>query len=303
MMITIPTTRLLDWCFLMALVVMFGSAFLLTKIAVQEIPPMLVVAGRIVIGALILLVLALWQGERFASLKSCWKIIVVLAITGNCVPFFLITWGQQYVDSGLAGILMAMMPLSTILLAHFFVSGEHITANKLFGFLVGFAGVVILMLPQINSDAQYHWLHLVAMLSILSGAISYAINSVVAHQLPKMSLTLLSAGVLLAASVMILPIAIWSTYGWKPDVSNSSLLALLVLGLFPSGLATIIYFSLIRRAGAAFMSQTNYLIPLWAVFMGVAFGHEHISLNALIALTVILSGIALAQTKSQTQQT
>ena len=290
--------RLLDWCFLLALVVMFGSAFLLTKIAVQEIPPVLVVAGRIVIGALILCMLAMWQGQSFSSLIAYWKIIIVLALTGNCVPFFLITWGQQYVDSGLAGILMAMMPLSTILLAHFFVSGEAITANKLIGFVVGFVGVVILMLPQINADTQYQWLHLLAMLSILCGAISYAINSVIAHQLPNISLTLLSSGVLIAASVLILPISIWSSYGWIPDVSNSALLALLILGLFPSGIATIVYFSLIRRAGAAFMSQTNYLIPLWAVFIGVVFGHEYISLNAMIALAVILSGIALAQRKS-----
>jgi len=290
--------RLLDWCFLLALVVMFGSAFLLTKIAVQDIPPVLVVAGRIVIGALILCMLAMWQGQSFSSLIAYWKIIIVLALTGNCVPFFLITWGQQYVDSGLAGILMAMMPLSTILLAHFFVSGEAITANKLIGFVVGFVGVVILMLPQINADTQYQWLHLLAMLSILCGAISYAINSVIAHQLRNISLTLLSSGVLIAASVLILPISIWSSYGWIPDVSNSALLALLILGLFPSGIATIVYFSLIRRAGAAFMSQTNYLIPLWAVFIGVVFGHEYISLNAMIALAVILSGIALAQRKS-----
>jgi len=290
--------RLLDWCFLLALVVMFGSAFLLTKIAVQDIPPVLVVAGRIVIGALILCMLAMWQGQSFSSLIAYWKIIIVLALTGNCVPFFLITWGQQYVDSGLAGILMAMMPLSTILLAHFFVSGEAITANKLIGFVVGFVGVVILMLPQINADTQYQWLHLLAMLSILCGAISYAINSVIAHQLPNISLTLLSSGVLMAASVLILPISIWSSYGWIPDVSNSALLALLILGLFPSGIATIVYFSLIRRAGAAFMSQTNYLIPLWAVFIGVVFGYEYISLNAMIALAVILSGIALAQRKS-----
>ena len=293
-----PNARLLDWCLLLALVVMFGSAFLLTKIAVQDIPPVLVVAGRIVIGALILCMITIWQGESFSSLMAYWKIIFVLALTGNCVPFFLITWGQQYVDSGLAGILMAMMPLSTILLAHFFVKGEAITVNKTLGFVVGFAGVVILMLPQINADMKYHWLHLLAMLSILSGAVSYAINSVIAHHLPKISLTLLSSGVLIAASVLILPISIWSIYGWTPDVSSSSLFALLILGLFPSGIATIVYFSLIRRAGAAFMSQTNYLIPLWAVFMGVVFGHEHINVNAIIALAVILSGIALAQRKS-----
>jgi drug/metabolite transporter (DMT)-like permease len=115
------TSRLLDWLALLALVAMFGSAFLLTKIAVQEIPPLMVVAGRIVIGAILLLVIAYAQGDRLSTLKPYWPILLALALTGNCIPFFVITWGQQYVDSSLAGILMAMMPLTTVVLAHFFV--------------------------------------------------------------------------------------------------------------------------------------------------------------------------------------
>ena len=96
----------------------------------------------------------------------------------NCLPFFVITWGQQYVDSSLAGILMAMMPLTTVVLAHFFVRGERITRNKIIGFLLGFAGVIILMQPDLLLTSGLNLLQLVAMLSILSGAISYAVNSV-----------------------------------------------------------------------------------------------------------------------------
>ena len=288
--------RLLDWLGLVALVIMFGSAFLLTKIAVQEIPPLLVVAGRIVIGALILIAISIAQRERFRDLLPYWPLLLLLALTGNCLPFFVITWGQQYVDSGLAGILMAMMPLTTVVLAHFFVRGEHITRNKVIGFLLGFVGVIILMQPDLMLSSGMNWIQLIAMLSILSGAISYAVNSILAHSLPKISLSLISSGVLIIASLVIVPIAlIQGAEEWQPSTSFASLSSVVLLGLFPSGLATIIYFRVIRHAGPAFLSQINYLIPVWAVLMGVVFGGELLTVHVLLALVVILTGIWIAQ--------
>ena len=292
------SSRIFDWLALLALVAMFGSAFLLTKIAVQEVPPVMVVAGRIIIGAILLLIIAYAQGERLSTLKPYWSILLALALTGNCIPFFVITWGQQYVDSSLAGILMAMMPLTTVVLAHFFVSGERITNNKVVGFLLGFAGVVILMQPELSVTTQLDWLHLSAMLLILLGAISYAANSVIAHALPKISLPLISAGVLLAASVVIIPLSLPEGFEWVAQTSSAAMWSVILLGIFPSGLATIIYFSVIRHAGPAFLSQINYLIPVWAVLLGVIFGGEKLTINALIALVVILLGIAIAQKNS-----
>ncbi|MDW3094433.1 MAG: EamA family transporter [Gammaproteobacteria bacterium] len=289
------SSRLFDWFALFALVAMFGSAFLLTKIAVQEVPPVMVVAGRIVIGALLLLIISYSQGERISALKPYWPILLALALTGNCIPFFVITWGQQYVDSSLAGILMAMMPLTTVVLAHFFVQGERITKNKLIGFLLGFFGVVILMQPELLVSSDFDWLHLVAMFFILTGAISYAANSIIAHSLPKISLSLISAGVLLMASFVIIPLSVSQGFSWVAETSPAAIWSVILLGVFPSGLATIIYFSVIRRAGAAFLSQINYLIPVWAVLLGILFGGEQMTLNAIVALVVILSGIAIAQ--------
>jgi len=274
---------------------MFGSAFFLTRVAVQEVPPVMVVAGRIVIGALLLLIIAYAQGEKLSSLRPYWPILIILALTGNCIPFFVITWGQQYVDSGLAGILMAMMPLTTVVLAHFFVRGEQMTKNKTIGFLLGFMGVVILMRPELFLKNDLDWIHITAMLLILSGAVSYAANSVIAHSLPKISLSLISAGVLLAASFMIIPISILQEFTWVNTVSVSAVWAVIMLGIFPSGLATIIYFRVIRHAGPAFLSQINYLIPVWAVFLGVIFGGEMMAINSVIALILILAGIAIAQ--------
>lgn len=283
------------WLGLFALVAMFGSAFLLTKIAVEDIPPVMVTAGRIVIGAILLLLIAYAQGERLADLKGIWSLLLVLALTGNCLPFFVIAWGQQYVDSGLAGILMAMMPLTTVALAHFFVDTEKITKNKVAGFLLGFSGVVILMLPEFSAYSGFDWIRLIGMLSILGGAVSYALNSIVAYALPNISLCLISAGVLLMASVVIVPLSLLEGWRWIDNVSSSSLWAVGLLGIFPGGLATIVYFSVIRHAGPAFLSQINYLIPVWAVILGVVLAGEQLTIHALAALAVILTGIAIAQ--------
>ena len=143
------TYRPTAWLGLLTLVVMFGSAFLLTKIALNDMPPLTVVTWRIVVAALTLWCIVLYQRKAISELLPYWKIFLLLALTGNCVPFFLIAWGQQYVDSGLAGILMAMMPLVTIILAHFFVVNERITLNKAIGFGLGFIGILILMRPEL----------------------------------------------------------------------------------------------------------------------------------------------------------
>ena len=235
------TNKLIDWLGLLALVVMFGSAFLLTKIAVHEIPPLVVVAGRILIGAILLFVMSYMQGERLQSLLPYWPLLFFLALTGNCLPFFVITWGQQYVDSSLAGILMAMMPLTTVVLAHFFVRGERITRNKIIGFLLGFAGVIILMQPDLVLTSGLNLLQLVAMLSILSGAISYAVNSILAHSLPKISLSLISAGVLLMASVIILPLSLTQGMDWWQDSSWRSISSVILLGLFPNEIESVLW--------------------------------------------------------------
>lgn len=292
--------KIFDWLGLLALVVMFGSAFLLTKIAVHEIPPLVVVAGRIVVGAVLLIIISYMQGEQFRELLPYWPLLFLLALTGNCLPFFVITWGQQFVDSGLAGILMAMMPLTTVVLAHFFVRGELITRNKVIGFLLGFAGVIILMQPDLVVSSGMKLIQLLAMLAILGGAISYAVNSILAHSLPKISLSLISAGVLLMASLLIVPISLTQGIGWLQNSSLQSIGSVILLGLFPSGLATIIYFRVIRHAGPAFLSQINYLIPVWAVMMGILFGGERLTIHAIVALVVILMGIAIAQHNRKT---
>ncbi len=290
-----PPAKPLDWLGLVALVIMFGSAFMLTKLAVQEYPPAIVTAGRIIIAAVILLPIAWLRGESFGFLRDTWLLIIALAVTGNCLPFYLISWGQQTVSSSTAGILMAVMPLATILLAHFFVAGERLTTNRVIGFLLGFLGILILLGPAALAELEGSTNVVIAMLVILAGALCYAINTILAKRLPNASFVAISAAVMVAAGLLMLPTLMTSDNEWVIELHSIEFLSLVILGVFPTALAAMVYFAVIARTGPSFLSQINYLIPVWAVFMGIAFLHEAVSMNAFIALAVILLGIAFAQ--------
>ena len=289
----------LDWLGMIALVIMFGSAFMLTKISVQDYPPSVVTAGRIIIAAVVLIFFSTVRRDSFSFIKNHWLLLIALAFFGNCLPFYLISWGQQTVESGIAGILMAIMPLTTIVLAHFFVVGEKLTTNRVIGFLLGFIGIVVLFGPSAIANIETDIDKLIAKLAILLGAVSYAINTIIAKRLPNESFVALSAAVLSIASIMMLPAMFIPDQTWQLTVNSIEFASLLLLGIFPTAIATVIYFAVIARVGPSFLSQINYLIPVWAVIIGVLFLNEKIGLNAIIALIIILAGIAIAQRKRQ----
>lgn len=288
----------LDWLGLIALVIMFGSAFMFTKLAVQEFSPAIVAAGRIIIAAIVLLLIALLRKESFGFLRNTWLLIIALAITGDCLPFYLISWGQQTVDSSIAGILMAVVPLTTIVLAHFFVVGEPLTTNRVVGFLLGFLGIIVLLGPAALAKFESGANVVISMLAILGGAISYAINTILAKRLPNESFLAISTAVLVIASLIMLPILLVSNDAWIIKPGRIEFISLVLLGVFPTALATIVYFAVIARVGPSFLSQINYLIPVWAVLMGIVFLNEFIGIKEYIALAIILLGIAVAQRRN-----
>ena len=287
---------LTHWLLLLALVAMWGSSFLFTKIAVAAIAPASVVAGRLVLGAAVLLGLV-WLSRRSLPRDArSWGFFALMALFGNGLPFLLIAWGQQRIDSGLAGILMAVMPLSTLLLAHFFVAGEGMTRAKAAGFLLGFAGIVVLMGPAALLELQGGGTALVSELAVLGGAVCYAINSIIARRRPEGHALVAAAGVMLLASLAMLPAAAVLEGFAVPELAPLPAAAVGFLGLVSTALATVVFFKLIALAGPSFLSLINYLIPLWAVLIGMIFLAESPDWGALAALALILTGIALSET-------
>jgi len=225
-----------------------------------------------------------------------WLRFALLACVGNAIPFVAISWGQQRVASGLAGILMAVMPLATLLLAHRFVPGERMTRRKAAGFAVGFAGVVVLTgedaLARLGGDPSDIARHL----AILGGALCYAINTILARRMPPLHPLVSSAGVMLMASGVMVPAALVFDAPWTLAPSALSLASAVWLGLVATGVATVLYFQIVSTAGPTFLSLMNYVIPAVAFAVGIALLGEPFEWRAVLALALILSGLYTSQT-------
>jgi len=290
-----------DWALLLALTVMWGSAFLLTKVAVASLPPGWVVTGRLLLAAALLLPLAAWRGELRRIGRRSWAYLTLIAILGNVLPFWLITWGQRSIDSGLSGILMAVMPLVVLALADRFVPGEHLTPRRLVGFTLGLAGVAVLLGPE-AIQAQPAAAGgatpgaLAAMLAVLGGAACYAVSAILARLRPAQGALPTAARVTLLAALMALPItaAVEGPLLRAPTWTETTAVA--GLGVFSTATAAVVYFRLIASAGPSFAAQLNYLIPIWAVAMGALFLGESPRLTHLYGLALILGGILIAAT-------
>jgi drug/metabolite transporter (DMT)-like permease len=289
------------WAMLLALTAMWGSAFALTKVAVGGFPPGWLVAGRLALAAALLLPLAAWCGDILPRGRRAWVFLALISVMGNVVPFWLIAWGQRGIDSGLSGILMAIMPLAVLSLAHLFVPGEALTRRRLGGFALGFAGVAVLLGPEaLRSEAAPASPGapepLPAMLCMLGGALCYAVSAILTRLRPAHDALPSAALVTLLAALMTLPLAAAVDPAPLRLPTADETAALLGLGVFSTAAAAVVYFRLIASAGPSFAAQLNYLIPLWAVATGVLFLGESPRPNHLYGLALILAGILIAAT-------
>jgi drug/metabolite transporter (DMT)-like permease len=284
--------RKFGWLFLLSLI--WSSSFMAIKVGVGSIPPVTLAACRVLVAAIVLYGFVRLQGAELPRGVRFWTYCVLIGVIGNGLPFTLINWGEEHVDSGLAAILMSIMPLSTVVLAHFFADGERMTRAKLAGVVIGFAGVVILVGPEalkgLGGDA---W----RQLAVAGGAFSYGVAMVLARNMPPAPLVARSAAVMIVASVVMVPLALALDAPWRLRPDDAALIAALYLGLFPTAIATIIFFHLVQTAGPSMVAFVNYLIPVLGVGWGAMVLDERVTAEALVALVVILAGIAIAQVR------
>jgi drug/metabolite transporter (DMT)-like permease len=275
---------------------MWGSAFALTRAAVEQLPPAWVVQGRLAVGALLLVAWWWLSGRGWPRGGRLWLFFFLIALFGNVIPFVLIAWGQQTIDSGLAGILMAVMPLFTLVLAHFAIPGERLDATRLAGFVVGLMGVAVLLGPDIALGGTADRDLAVAALAVLAGAFCYAVSAVLSRLRPSSDVVSSAmATTLLGAVVMTAAVQPATGVDRLADAPVTALAAVALLGLFSTAIAAVIYFRLIERAGPGFVSQLNYLIPVWAVILGAVLFGERPSSSDYLAMIIILLGIAVSQ--------
>jgi len=286
----------INWILLLLLSAIWGGAFTLNKFALEMYTPEILVTGRLLIASLILVIFVLIYFKKVEIKISDWKYYTFMSLVGIVAPFLLISYGQMGIDSSLAGILMSTMPISTLILSHFFLDDEQMTKKKIIGFLIAFTGVIILIMPGKNILETSFLDGLSSELMVISGAILYSFAAIYGKKYKITNPLHASTGVTLySALIMIIYL------GFNPSIIPVSagdinyILAVFILGVFCTAIATIIYFQILQSSGATFISMMNYLIPVWAILFGVIFFDEAALWNYFFGLIVIIFGIQLSQ--------
>jgi len=273
---------------LLALSAIWGSSFMWIKIGVRELSPATLVLGRVGIGALTLVpVVLVAYGARRAlvELRRYWRPLFIVGALNVTLPFWLLSWGETRIDSGLAAIIQAVAPIFLAVLALLFVPSERVTGWRLVGLLVGFAGVGLLVGVQKGGDV-------LAALAVALAALCYAGGILYAgRRLSGVQPMLIALGTTIAATVLILPSGIAEAPGSMP--SAETIAAVLVLGVVCSAIAYILYYAIMAGAGASRAILITYLVPAVAVFYGTVFLGEPVTVSAVAGLALILGGVAL----------
>ena len=293
-------TRTLNWVMLTALGFIWGGSFLGVEISLAGFGPITVAASRVTIAAVTLLTYAYIFGEGLPKISSkedkrIWLHCLGMAIFTNALPFSLLSWGQQTVTSGFAGVSMALVPLFVLPLSHKFVPGEKLSRAKVTGFLFGFLGVVLLIGGEkIFTNQSFSPIVLLAQIACVTASCCYAIGSVITKLCPPVSTVSYASCGLMLASFMLIPTALWFE-GIPQSPNNLAIASILYLALFPTAIATILLTILVRRAGPPFLSLVNYQVPIWAVVLGVIVLGEALPGHFLAAFSIILAGVYISQ--------
>jgi drug/metabolite transporter (DMT)-like permease len=264
------------------------------KIAVQEIGPITLVAFRALFGLLFGIAVILVQRVQLPRHFKAWFPLLLLGLTNVAIPFFLISWGEQSIDSAVASILDATVPLFTIVIAHYLLHDDKMTLPKVLGLLIGFGGVVILMSKDIGASTG----SALGQVAVILASAFYAGSAVLARKTTEDTPGILrSAGPLVSATAVM-----WlATFLVERPVEIPQLgitwVALLFLGIIGSGFAFVLAYYLIHEIGPTRTSMVSYLFPLGGVVLGVTFLHEQLTWQLVAGAMLIIASLAVANWK------
>ena len=286
------------WLMLAILVIFWGSSFALTKLAVQTQSPEWTVAIRLAVGAALSWAIMAWQGYNIPQTWRDWKWFIWLGAVGSLIPFLLISWGTQYISSGIAGILMAVIPLFIALAGHFFLKDEPLTPIRLTGLLIGFSGLIVILSPAVTDGLPNGLTPFIAQLAVLLAALSYGTQAITARLSPPMHPLQKATGTLVTGAIGAILIAIFLDFDGISSITVKGFWLAALLGIFSTALAGIALFYLLEKAGAGFAALSNYLLSPFALFAGILFMAEPFHWRAITGLVIILVGIAMSERKS-----
>ncbi len=277
------------WVLLIVLSLVWGGSFFFAEVALAQIPPFTLVLLRVSIAAITLIFIAYLTGLRLPKDTKSWRSYFIMGALNNCIPFSLIFWGQLTIASGLAAIFNATTPLFTVVLAHFLTTDENLTRARMFGVVCGIVGVAIMIGPELLGQLG---INIIAQLAVLIAAISYGFAGIYGRRFASQPPVITAAGQLSASSIILFPVVAsleFSTPQKVPD--GTTIAAVAALALLSTALAYVLYFRILKIAGATNLLLVTFLIPVSAVALGVLVLDEQIKIIHVAGMAFIAAGL------------
>jgi len=285
-----------DWLLLLALGIMWGTSYAFIKLGVETLPTFTLIATRLAIGLGLLTTVVLVAREPIPRSPRIYLHLAVMAAINIVIPFSLITWAELSVDSAIAAILNGAVPLIVIVLAALTFHDEPITLNRLVGVVVGYVGVIVLVLPGLV--AAVGGTEFTGELALIGSTVAYAIGAVYSRKnirgmRPMIPAVFQVGFAFLMVSVLALAFENPFAVAWNLD----AVVAVLWLGLLGSGFAYLLMFRLLARIGATATSQLAYLLPVVGIVTGALMFGETIDARVAVGTALILGGVALVNSR------
>ena len=279
--------KIIDYVLLIILALIWSSAFFNIKIATYSYGPVTIAFLRIVFGAIPVIGLCLFKKIKIEAFSKDWYWFAVIGMINLVIPFFLIAYGVQKVQSNLAAILMASTPLSATVLAHFFTDNEKINLIKLLGVLIGFSGIVFLFSDNILINEN----NFISALIIFFASTFYVIGGLLTIKISNKKNENVTASILIWGTIFLIPITAYTEQPWNLNPSLESTISVIYLGIVATGFAWLLRFRILKNNGLVFQAQVAYLIPIFGIILGYIFLNELITPKVVVAVVAIIVGI------------
>ncbi len=272
------------------LALLWGSSYLFVRIAVQEIPPVTLIAIRVSVAAALLLTVMAWQNVNLPHDIGTWGNLLVQAFLNSIGAWTLLAWGQQFIDSGLASVLNSTSPIFVFLITFFVTRHEATNPLRLVGACLGILGVVLVIGPNVLAGLGQQ---VAGQCAALVGAMMYACAAIFGKRFAHLPATVTATGTMLWAAACLVPASLLIDQPWQLTPSPKALIAAILLGIFCTGVALLLYFRLLRTLGSLGVASQSYLRAGVGVVLGMIILGEQITPLVAVGLAAALIGVAL----------
>ncbi len=289
------TAKTFDYFILVLLSLIWASAFFNIKIATYSYGPITIAFLRIFFGAIPVIFLCYIKKIKIEAFSKDWYWFAAIGVINLVIPFFLIAYGVQKVQSNLAAILMASTPLSATVLAHLFTKNEKINITKSIGVLIGFSGIIYLFSDNILINEN----NFISAVLILTGSTFYVIGGLLTLKISHKDNENVTASILIWGTLVLFPVFLFFDQPWSLTPRLDSTLSLIYLGVFSTGIAWLLRFYILKHNGLVFQAQVAYLIPIFGVILGFLILKEAITSKVIISLVSVIIGIYIVKKGSK----